>query len=440
MRPRRLKLGTHIDSGQMYHVYRNQAAATYLSLYFFIFLSLQFSTLKFLVTLYSGAVRPRRLKLGTHMDSGQMYHVYRNQAAAAYSSLYFFSFLSLQFSTLKFFITLFSGPMRHRRLKIGTHVDSGQMYHVYQNQAAAYSYLNFFLFLSLQFSTFKVFIILFSGTVRPRRLKLGTHIDSGQMYHVYRNQAAATYLSLYFFIFLSLQFSTLEFLVTLYSGAVRPRRLNLGTHMDNGQMYHVYWNQAAAAYSSLFSSVLFLSNFQHWNFSSHFSRELWDLEDWKLVHTWTVGRCIMFTRIRLLLLIHPIISSVFFLSNFQHRNFWSHFSRELWGLEDWNLVHTWTAGRCIMYTRIRLMLLIHPFISSFFFLSNFQHWNFSSHFSRELWGLEDWKLVHPWTVGRCIMYTRFRLLLLFHPFIHFPFSQIFNIEIFRHTFLRNYEV
>ena len=174
VRPRRLKLGTHVNSGQMYHVYWNQAAAEYLSLYFFIFLSLQFSTLKFLVTLFSGTVRPRRLKLGTHMDRGQMYHVYRNQAAAAaYLSLYFFIFLSLQFSTLQFFITLFSGTLRSRRLKLGTHIDSGQMYHVYQNQAAAaYSSLYFFIFLSLQFSNIKIFVTHFSGTVRPRRLKL----------------------------------------------------------------------------------------------------------------------------------------------------------------------------------------------------------------------------------------------------------------------------
>ena len=95
MRPRRLKLGTHVDSGQMYHVYQNQAAVAYSSLYFFIFLSVQFSTLKFFVTLFSGTVSPRRLKIGTHVDSGQMYHVYQNQAAAAYSSLYFFIFLSL---------------------------------------------------------------------------------------------------------------------------------------------------------------------------------------------------------------------------------------------------------------------------------------------------------------------------------------------------------
>ena len=75
MRPRRLKLGTHVDIGQMYHVYRNQAAAAYSSLYLLIFLSLQFSTFKFFVTLFSGTVKPTRLKLDTHIDSGQMYHV-----------------------------------------------------------------------------------------------------------------------------------------------------------------------------------------------------------------------------------------------------------------------------------------------------------------------------------------------------------------------------
>ena len=39
------------------------------------------------------------LKLGTHMDNMLKYsvHVYWNQAAAAYSSLYFFIFLYLQF-------------------------------------------------------------------------------------------------------------------------------------------------------------------------------------------------------------------------------------------------------------------------------------------------------------------------------------------------------
>ena len=139
-----------------------------------------------------------------------MYHVYQNQASAAYSSLYFFIFLSLQFSTLKSFVTLFSGTMRPRRLKIGTLVNSGQMYNVYQIQAAAaYSSLYFFIFLSVQFSNIKIFVTLFSGTVRPRRLKPGTNVDSGLMYHLYRNQASAAYLS-HYFIFLSLQLSNIK--------------------------------------------------------------------------------------------------------------------------------------------------------------------------------------------------------------------------------------
>ena len=62
-----------------------------------------------------------------------------------------------------------------------------------------------------------------------------------------------------------------------------------------------------------------------------------------------------------------------YVSNFQALKFFSsHFSQELWGLEDWNLVHTWPMGRCIVHTGIRLLLLICAFTSSFFFLSNFQ--------------------------------------------------------------------
>ena len=76
---------------------------------------LTFQTVEFLVTLFLGTVRPRRLKLGTHVGSGQMYHVYWSQAATAFHPFIHFSllfiplfiFLSLQFSTWKFFVTLF---------------------------------------------------------------------------------------------------------------------------------------------------------------------------------------------------------------------------------------------------------------------------------------------------------------------------------------------
>ena len=99
-------------------------------------------------------------------------------------------------------------------------------------------FISSFFFLS-NFQTLNIFITLFSRTVRPRRLKLGTHVDYGWIYCAYRNQAAASYSSLYYFIFLS-NFQTLKYFVTLFSGTVRPRRLKLSTHVDSGQMYRVY--------------------------------------------------------------------------------------------------------------------------------------------------------------------------------------------------------
>ena len=211
----------------------------------FFFLS-SFQTLKFFVTLFSGTVRPRRLQLCTHVDSGQLYHAYWNQAAAAYSSLYFSFFFLCNF-------------------QLGTHVDSGQMYIVYQNQAAApYLSLYFFIFLFLQFSNMKNFRHTFRRNCETYKIETLSHVDTGHMYRVYRNQAAAAYSSLFFFIFLS-NFQTLKFFVTLFSGTVMPRRLKLGTHVDSRQMYRVYRNQtAAAAYSSLyFSSFFFSPNLKH---------------------------------------------------------------------------------------------------------------------------------------------------------------------------------
>ena len=78
-------------------------------------------------------------------------------------------------------------------MKLDTRVDSGQMKLVYQNQAAAaYLFLYSVFFLS-NFQTLKIFVILFTGTASPRKLKLGAHVDNGSMYRVYRSQAAAAY-------------------------------------------------------------------------------------------------------------------------------------------------------------------------------------------------------------------------------------------------------
>ena len=54
--------------------------------------------------------------------------------------------------------------------------------------------------------------------------------------------------------------------------------------------------------------------------------------------------------------------------------------------------------------RTRLLLLILPLISSFFFLSNFKYQKNPSLFSQGLRGLQSLILVHTWTVGWCIMW------------------------------------
>ena len=87
-------------------------------------------------------------------------------------------------------------------------------------------------------------------------MKLGTNVNNG--YSAYQNQAAAAYLSIYFFIFFVLFNSQSK---KVFSGTVRCTKLKLGTHGDNGLMYCVYWNLAVVSYLSLYFFV-FLSNFQ----------------------------------------------------------------------------------------------------------------------------------------------------------------------------------
>ena len=92
-----------------------------------------------------------------------------------------------------------------------------------------------------------IFVTHFSGTVRPRRLKLGTHVDNGQMYRVYRNQAAALSVPVFLHFFFLSNFQIFKIFVTLFSGTVRLRQLKLSTHGFNGLIYRIYRNQAAAA-------------------------------------------------------------------------------------------------------------------------------------------------------------------------------------------------
>ena len=136
---------------------------------------------------------------------------------------------------------------------------------------------------------------------------------------------------------------------------------------------------------------------------------------------------------------HSVIQSF---HNLWNENFSSHFSQELWGLKGWNLVHTWTVGRCIVYTRIGLLLLTHPCISSFVFLSNFitlkcfvtlfsgtvspRRLNFGTHVDSEQMYSVYWNQV-------AAAYSS----LYFSILLSLQFS---NIKNYRHTFLRNCEV
>ena len=131
-------------------------------------------------------------------------------------------------------------------------------------------------------------------------------------------------------------------------------------------MYRVYRNQAATSYLSLISLFFFLSNVQKLkNFvtlSSGTMRPAWyTCQQWVDVSCIPEsGCCPLFVPLFLHFSFSPIV---------KHWHFLSHFSQELWGLESWNLVH---FGACIMYTGIRLLLLVCPFIGPFFFLSYFQ--------------------------------------------------------------------
>ena len=150
-----------------------------------------------------------------------MYRVYWNQAAVAYFSLFFF---------LSNFQAFFLGIVRPRRLKLHVNVNSGWCI-VYTEILLLLLILHFislFFFLS-NFQNFKNYDTHFSGSVRPRKLKLGTHVDNGWMYCVYWKQAAA-YLSLYFFLSHS-QFS-IKKIVAHFSGTVRPRKLKYGQWVD----------------------------------------------------------------------------------------------------------------------------------------------------------------------------------------------------------------
>ena len=141
-----------------------------------------------------------------------------------------------------------------------------------------------------------------------------------------------------------------------------PIKLRLHTHMDSGWMYRVYRDQAAASYLSLIS---FSPMFKILKFLP-FSQELWGQKCLNLAHLSTIGGCIVYNRIGLLPLICPFTSSFFFLSNYQTLTMFVTFFSGIVSSRRLKLVHMWTLSARIVYTGIRLLLLICLFIGQIF--------------------------------------------------------------------------
>ena len=137
---------------------------------------------------------------------------------------------------------------------------------------------------------------------------------------------------------------------------------------------------------------------------TNISQELLHIGLCNLVQVLWIICCFMWKRTRFLLPILPLISSLFFfLSNFKYQKNFISFSEGLRGTQSWNLVHTWTVGWCIMCTWIRLVF-IYSFISSFFF-SNSKTLIFCHTF---LWVLQSWNLIHTWAKGWSVVYTKYK--------------------------------
>ena len=188
------------------------------------------------------------------------------------------------------------------------------------------------------------------------------------------------------------------------------------------------------------SVILWLSfcNAFWWIFVTFLSnREAYKVGTWCTHGQWVDVSCTAKTGCCCLFV--PFFLHVSFSPIFNHLNISSHFSHDLWVLQSWNLVHTCTVGGCTVFLVIRLLLLIRPFISSCFFLSNFQchsvilsicnafKWNLGHIFlsKREVYKVETWYTCGQWVDVTCIL--EIGCCWLFVPFVlHLSFYQIFK--------------
>ena len=149
----------------------------------------------------------------------------------------------------------------------------------------------------------------------------------------------------------------------------------------------------------------------------------------------------MWTGIWLLLLIRPFISSVFFLSNFQTlKTFFALFFGTLWPIKlklDTHVDNRWMYRVYCNQAAASYLYLI----SLFFFLSNFQ--KLKSFVTLSSGTVRPRKFKFGTLVDKGWMYHVYQNQAAFAYFSHYFFIflslQLSNINIFRHTFLRNCE-
>ena len=118
------------------------------------------------------------------------------------------------------------------------------------------------------------YLILYSQPLvcSPPRLIARNHVIIPPVNEVYR-----VYSFCLFHVFVN--FFLAKNFVAFFSATVRPTKLKFGTHVDNGWMYRVYQNQVAGTYLSLYFS--FSPVFKHYMFSSHSFQERQGLQPWK---------------------------------------------------------------------------------------------------------------------------------------------------------------
>ena len=149
----------------------------------------------------------------------------------------------------------------------------------------------------------KIFVALFSGTMKARKLKLGINMDNKWMYRAYQNwgQGPITHRSLLFsrFLHLCIYLSSIEHFLSLFSGTIKARKLKLGINMDNGWMYHAY---RIRGHGPITLGVIFLGRFPHLfiylsskkNFHNTFLRnyESQKAETWYKHRQWVAVSCL----------------------------------------------------------------------------------------------------------------------------------------------------